>query len=73
MLTCAMAGVGHACPTCKDALAGGAQTAGMAEGYFWSILLMMSMPFLILGGLGGYFYLQVRAARAARPIINAAR
>jgi hypothetical protein len=37
----------------------------MAEGYFWSILFMMSMPFLILGGLGTYFYLQVRAARAS--------
>jgi hypothetical protein len=58
------AAVCQACPTCKDGLAG-SQSAGMAEGYFWSILFMMSMPFLILGGLGTYFYLQVRAARAS--------
>jgi hypothetical protein len=61
----AIANIGQACPTCKEALSGGAQTAGMAEGYFWSILFMMSMPFLILGGLGGYFYLQIRAARSS--------
>ena len=36
----------------------------MVEGYFWSILFMMSMPFLILGSLGAYFYYQVRQARA---------
>jgi heme/copper-type cytochrome/quinol oxidase subunit 2 len=65
MLTFAVVTIGQACPTCKDAMAEGSQSAGMAEGYFWSILFMMSMPFLILGGLGGYFYLQVRMARAA--------
>ena len=64
----AITSIGQACPTCKEALSGGAQTAGMAEGYFWSILFMMSMPFLILGGLGGYFYLQIRAARSSQSL-----
>ena len=35
----------------------------MAEAYFWSILFMMSMPFLILFSLSTYFYLLVRKAR----------
>ena len=51
-----------ACPTCKDGIA---QDGGghMARGYQASIIFMMSMPFLILGGLSTYFYLEVRRAR----------
>ncbi|MCA9226799.1 MAG: hypothetical protein KDA47_14350 [Planctomycetales bacterium] len=57
--------VAHACPTCKDGLGNDPDRAGMVEGYFWSILFMMSMPFLILSGIGTYFYLQIRRARQA--------
>ena len=54
----------EACPTCKDGLAGNdPQAANMARGYFWSILFMMSMPFLILAGLSSYFYWEIRRAR----------
>ena len=53
--------VAEACPTCKEGLAEGG--GHVARGYFWSILFMMSMPFLILGGLGSLFYLEVRRAR----------
>ena len=53
-----------ACPTCKDGMAHHDPAAmNMARGYFWSILFMMSMPFLILGGLSAYFYLEIRRAR----------
>ena len=53
-----------ACPTCKQALAENGQSQdGLVRGYFWSILFMMSMPFLILCGLGYYFSSQVRRAR----------
>lgn len=52
-----------ACPTCKDGLPGDPATSGMVRGYFWSIVFMMSMPFLILGGISAYFYYQVRRAR----------
>jgi len=31
----------------------------------WSILFMMSMPFLILGGFGTYVYFSIRRARRA--------
>ena len=39
-----------ACPNCKEAMA--AQTgdaARLKDGYFYSILFMMGMPFLLLG------------------------
>jgi hypothetical protein len=56
--------VAEACPTCKDGLAAtDPARQGLVRGYFWSILFMMSMPFLILAGLSSYFYLEVRRAR----------
>ena len=56
-----MWGVSQACPTCKE---GVAENGGnLVRGYFWSILFMMSMPFLIVGGLSSLFYLDVRRAR----------
>jgi heme/copper-type cytochrome/quinol oxidase subunit 2 len=51
------------CPTCKDQLAHDPEGANIARGYFWSILFMLSMPPLILTGLGSYFYWEVRRAR----------
>ena len=57
--------VATACPNCKETLAeGGANAMNMVRGYFWSILFMMSMPFLILGTLISYFYYEVCKARA---------
>lgn len=51
----------EACPTCKDGLASNDPArANMVRGYFWSILFMMSMPFLIFGGWGIYFYRVMR-------------
>lgn len=35
----------------------------MVAGYFYSILFMMSMPFILVGVFGGYAYLIVRRAR----------
>ncbi len=54
-------GVAAACPTCKDSVS--ETDPNMVQGYFWSILFMMSMPFLILAGLGAYFYLLIRRSR----------
>ena len=61
-----MVSVCTACPTCKDGIAEGPQHTAMVRGYFWSIVFMMSMPFLIFGSLGAYFYYQVRQARSAQ-------
>ena len=55
----------QACPTCSQALADG-HGGDLVSGYFWSIVFMMSMPFLIVASLGIYFYLQIREARALR-------
>jgi uncharacterized membrane protein len=50
-----------ACPTCKEGVIG--QQKNMATGYFWSILLMIAMPFTLLSFLGSYFYFEIRRAR----------
>ena len=56
---------GHACPTCKQGLGeDDPATQAMAAGYFYSILFMMSMPFLIVGTFGSFAYLSIRRARA---------
>jgi hypothetical protein len=59
------AGTASACPGCKDALAANDNQGGnLVAGYFWSILFMMSMPFILVASFGGSMYLSVRRARA---------
>ncbi len=62
------------CPTCKEGMEHDPEAAAMARGYFWSILFMMSMPFLIVATLGSYFYWEIRKARrlASLPSLEAA-
>ena len=51
-LTLALNDRASACPNCKEAVAnqpGGTDAARLADGYSWSILLMMAMPFSLLG------------------------
>jgi len=55
-----------ACPTCKNALHEDPAQQGMVVGYFYSILFMMSMPFLLIGSFGGYAYFLVRRSRNVR-------
>jgi hypothetical protein len=53
-----------ACPMCKAALA--SQDRGKGDwvgGFFWSILFMLSMPFVLLGSFSTYMYVLVRRAR----------
>jgi hypothetical protein len=39
-----------ACPNCKEAVsAQPSEVAGMARGYNWSVLLMLAVPFTMLG------------------------
>ncbi|MBI3724301.1 hypothetical protein HY251_10175 [bacterium] len=40
----------------------------MALGYYWSILLMVSMPFLLLGGGSLLIWRELRKARKAAEI-----
>jgi hypothetical protein len=58
-----LSGVAAACPTCKDNLAHDPASANLARGIYYSILFMISMPFLIFGTLCSYFYWEVCRAR----------
>ena len=56
----------QACPTCKDGLVeNDPATQSMAAGYYYSILFMMSMPFVIIGTFGSAAYFSIRKARAS--------
>jgi hypothetical protein len=62
-----------ACPTCKDGLAqNDPHGQSMAAGYYYSILFMMSMPFIILTTFGSFAYRSVKKAQAERDAANSA-
>lgn len=56
--------IATACPTCAEGMANDAHHANLIRGYFWSIVFMMSMPFLIFTAVCSYFYFEIRRARA---------
>lgn len=60
----AMAQTASACPFCKEALS--SSGGDLVSGFFYSILFMLSMPLMIFTGMGTYFYVLVRRARAAQ-------
>ncbi len=50
VLLWSLVGSASACPNCKEAVANqDGNAARLADGYSWSILLMMAMPFTLLG------------------------
>ncbi len=63
--TAMLAGDVLACPNCKESMSGSDPVSvARATGYFYSILFMMSMPFVIVGTFGGLAYFSIRKARA---------
>lgn len=49
------AGPAHACPGCKEGMAAqSGDAARLKDGYYYSILLMIAMPFTMLGA-GAFF------------------
>jgi hypothetical protein len=64
-ILCMVCSVSSACPTCKEGLG---SSSNLINGYGWSIVFMMSMPFLIFAGISGYFYYEVCRARAMQRI-----
>ena len=50
----------NACPLCKEAL-----TQGMAKGFYWSILLMLTVPAVVVGVIAGALW---RAGRKRRGL-----
>ncbi|MEX2093775.1 MAG: hypothetical protein WD971_13910 [Pirellulales bacterium] len=62
MLT--MATVASACPTCKEGVdASDPNHKSLALGFYYSILFMMSMPYILLGTLGFVAYNSVKKAK----------
>ncbi len=66
VVMCLMASVASACPNCKEAMEKQDPThGGMVKGYFYSIIFMMSTPYLLLGTFCAVMYYRVRRARLA--------
>jgi hypothetical protein len=61
-----MAGEAPACPNCKEAVAAQPnEVAAMKNGYNWSVLFMMAMPFTLFGT--GAFMVARAVKRGAIP------
>jgi hypothetical protein len=59
-----IASVAAACPTCKEGLAqNDPQGQALAAGYYYSILFMMSTPYIVLATFGSCAYYSIRRAR----------
>ena len=66
-----LASAASACPTCQEDLANDPQGRNLATGFYYSILLMMSMPFAIMGMLGAVAYRSVKRAQLERNVDGA--
>ncbi len=54
------------CAMCKTALSGSEDP--LAVGIFWSVMLMMVMPFVLFASVGGWiFYTYRNASRSSHP------
>ena len=59
-----IASVAAACPTCKEGLAqNDPQGRSLAAGYYYSILFMMSTPYIVLATFGSCAYYSIRRSR----------
>jgi hypothetical protein len=60
--------VAHACPGCREALANQTgDAARLKDGYYYSILFMMGMPFMLLGA-GALFVVRAVKKGALPPM-----
>ncbi len=72
-----LAAVAEGCPKCRESLPNGQQQAGqvsepnVAQGYAWSIYLMIAIPFLMVATLGGTAFVLIR--KASTPPLAASR
>ena len=61
------------CPNCKDAVdTSDPDGLNVARGYFYSILLMLAMPFTLAGSFGAYVWREMRRQKAAAASAEAA-
>lgn len=55
------------CPNCKDAVdMSDPDGLNVARGYFYSILLMLAMPFTLVAAFGCYVWREMRRQERAR-------
>ena len=67
LLVAVFADLASACPTCREGLAeNDPHGQSMAAGYYYSILFMMSMPFIIITTFGSFAYRSLKKAEAER-------
>jgi hypothetical protein len=68
----ATAGEALGCPNCKDAVdTSDPDGLNVARGYFYSILIMLAMPFTLAGTFGAYVWREMRRQRAGAPGVPA--
>lgn len=66
LIVAACVSVAEACPNCKDAVnTSDPDGLNVARGYFYSILLMLAMPFTLVGSFGAYVWREMRRQKAA--------
>jgi uncharacterized membrane protein len=66
-----IATVAAACPTCKEGVAqNDPQGQALAAGYYYSILFMMSTPYIVLATFISCAYYSIRRARQQRPEVD---
>ena len=60
------------CPNCKDAV-NTSDTEGLniARGYFYSILLMLAMPFTLAGSFAAYVWREMRRQKRVADAVPA--
>jgi uncharacterized membrane protein len=72
-LVALVATVATACPTCSEGLAGNdPHHRSIAAGFYYSILFMMSMPYILMGSLGCLAYVSIRRAKVQQDAADEA-
>jgi hypothetical protein len=66
VIACLVAADAFGCPNCKDGIAAtDPEGANIARGYLYSILLMLAMPFTLVGSFGVYVWREMRRQKQA--------
>lgn len=61
LLVCLTTAEAFGCPNCKDGFSSSdPDSVNIARGYFYSILLMLAMPFTLAGTFGAYVWREMR-------------
>lgn len=66
LIAACIAAEAFGCPTCKDSVnTSDPEGLNLARGYFYSILLMLAMPFTLAGSFGCYVWREMRRQQRA--------